>query len=353
MLIRNLLRSIASLLHYIPIPAENIQEKYKEKNIIDLTIDEIPVVFIHSGSSWYLKEAISQATTFNKNVILIGNKTPENIGCTVLSLKQYYKSAAEFKKIYKHYSVNPYNSELICFLRWFVIKDFMAYHKIDYIFSCDSDVLLYANITEEAKKIPLSDACYVLLYDQDKTIKSATSGVSFWSFKGLNNFCNMVMKIYSTSEGQEYLARTWEEMKHGIKGNISDMFFFKLFANRHSVSNITDIRDNSTFELCLHLDEGRYKMVPTRNEKVTLFLETTSNFFRSHGLLSFDFIWNFIFQPYRIKKLTWINKIPYATIKETDSLVRLCCLHFQGRSKKYIKRARKGLPLPSHNTMVS
>ncbi len=49
-------------------------------------------------------------------------------------------------------SSNPYDYELICFQRWFYIRDFIEKQEMEYFLCMDSDVLLYCNINEIMQK---------------------------------------------------------------------------------------------------------------------------------------------------------------------------------------------------------
>ena len=64
------------------------------------------------------------------------------------NIDDYSKGADAFKMAYIHMSSNPYDYELICFQRWFCIRDFVKTQKIENFLCMDSDVLLYCNIDE-------------------------------------------------------------------------------------------------------------------------------------------------------------------------------------------------------------
>jgi hypothetical protein len=64
-------------------------------------------------------------------------------------MNRYCRQAVEFQKIYKHYSPNGFIYERFCFLRWFLLRDFMLAHGLKHVLHLDSDVLLYVDVNAE------------------------------------------------------------------------------------------------------------------------------------------------------------------------------------------------------------
>lgn len=265
----------------------------------------IPVIFIHSGNSFYLEHTILQACKYNQ-VILLGNDDIKNKishdNLSFYNFNDYTKYVPEFASIYEHLSFNGFEYELFCFLRWFMLKEFMETHKFDTIFYVDSDVMLYVDVSKEYPK-----------YDQyDFTLLHRTAGISsFVTKKGINNFCKYTTNIYSNKDSVDYakLTSKWKlHQKFNLSGGVCDMTLLDGFhyddvagGGPGRVGEMMTIINNSTYDHNIN--------VPNQD---------------------FDYDGN-------IKKIEMIKDIPYVYNHNLNKLVKFNSLHFQGSAKKYIK----------------
>ena len=132
-----------------------------------------------------------QAKEFNDRVILIGdtsNQVQKN--CEHYIIDDYSRGSCDFAKIYQHKSTNPYEYELFCYQRWFVLKEFMETNDLNRVFYCDSDVMLYCNVEEEFKNY--SPENFLIGY-----WGAAGSGhSSYFSLTQIQNFCNYMTFFY-------------------------------------------------------------------------------------------------------------------------------------------------------------
>ena len=116
----------------------------------------IPIIFFHVGDSPYLEFTLNQAASSNPNsdIYLLGDQFNEKYATNVeyYPFENFFEDVWDFKKIYTHLSTNEAAYEVICIVRWFVMNRFCKKHNIDKFFYCDSDVMLYCDITEEQKK---------------------------------------------------------------------------------------------------------------------------------------------------------------------------------------------------------
>lgn len=111
----------------------------------------LPIVFIHRGDDDYLAYSLYQAKVSNPNspVFLLGkaaNAKYDSAGIYPVNMDEYMKTAGEFARVYKHIHFMPYDYNLFCFQRWFVLRDFMKRHGIPKCCYIDSDVMLYTDV---------------------------------------------------------------------------------------------------------------------------------------------------------------------------------------------------------------
>ena len=268
----------------------------------------VPVIFIHKGDSYYLRDSLWQAKQHNSRVILIGDVDKKYEGIEYHDMSPYLKEASYFKIIYQHIAENNYNYELFCFQRWFVLKEFMRVHNISRCFYADSDVMLYCNVTQEEKHFFQHDV--VLL------ISSAgvySGGISFWSLSVLEDFCFFLISYY---ENKENLTK-WIKWFNGprVKGTgVCDMTIFTEYARARKnlvIPNIRGVVEGATFDHHINTDEGGiYKMVEVSGKR-------------------------------KIKEIKWDGCFPYGYNFSLKQLIRFKTLHFQGGSKDLMKNFRK------------
>jgi hypothetical protein len=61
-------------------------------------------------------------------------------------LGPHHHAVLQFKELYRHASINDPRYELLCFTRWFYIRDFARRHGIDRFCIFDCDILLFSPI---------------------------------------------------------------------------------------------------------------------------------------------------------------------------------------------------------------
>jgi len=214
----------------------------------------IPIVFIHLSSSEYLRFTLGQAKMKNLNspVILIGDDTNNAYPfATHVNMNRYCKQAVEFQKIYKHYSPNGYVYEQFCFIRWFLLRDFMKQHGINQVMHLDSDVLLYVDVTQERENWK----------DFDLTVLHGEySGNMFINgLRGLEDFCEMIWKMYAAPGADERLSALLESRRCPGRFAVSDMALMGMMSRTHPdrVAEMTGIQpDGSHWDNNIRMDEG-------------------------------------------------------------------------------------------------
>jgi hypothetical protein len=119
----------------------------------------------------------------------------------------------------------------------------MAANGINQCLHIDSDVMLYANVTEEQKKIANYDL-------------SLPHGISphclfINNLNVLERFCDFLVEIYTDSS-------VYERIKNNSLVSLSDMTAFGEFSNRTEfrIGDISNIIDNSKYDLNINCSEG-------------------------------------------------------------------------------------------------
>jgi len=115
----------------------------------------IPIVFLQAGESMnvganrFWEIALRQAALASpgSDVILLTDvERPGLPGIIQVPLGEHYKAASKFMQLYRHVSANDFRYELICFRRWFYIRDFVRRHGITRFCMFDCDILLFSPV---------------------------------------------------------------------------------------------------------------------------------------------------------------------------------------------------------------
>lgn len=216
--------------------------------------EPLPIVFIHLCKSDYLAFTMGQAKmkSLQSPVILIGDDT-NNIYpfATHVHMNRYCAQAIEFQKIYRHFSPNGFLYEQFCFLRWFLLRDFMRAHGLKQVLHLDSDVLLYVDVNRERENWAASE---LSLINGDCAGNMFVNGT-----KALEELCDLIWNMYAGRGAEERLAALLESRRRDGRQAISDMVPLRAFydANRGRVAEMTGIQpDGSYWDANIHLDEG-------------------------------------------------------------------------------------------------
>ncbi len=222
----------------------------------------VPVVLIHSGLQPYVYTCINQALVNNK-VFLLGSVCPdvndENFTYTNPQADMG-KDMREFSDMYVHLNTTPPDYELFCYTRWFMLRNFMEKHDIPVTMYIDSDVLLFQDATEGWKNFS----------DYTMSLVHRTSGhTSFMTLDGINNFCDMLLSIYSDKSGYHFnKIKSHLDIRQaaGLPGGVCDMTLLEYF-HYHAefgggpgrVGEMMSIVNNSTYDHNINVSDGDYE----------------------------------------------------------------------------------------------
>ncbi|MGB3653480.1 MAG: hypothetical protein WBA41_19980 [Rivularia sp. (in: cyanobacteria)] len=260
-------------------------------------MSSIPIVTLHRGNHPYLIYSLAQAKKNNpeSDIFLLGDYSNKFLRfITHEDFSFYCEGAKEFEKIYadKHMSSNDFLHEMFCFQRWFILRDFMKKNKIEKCVHIDSDILLYANLSEEQEKFAHSDF----------TLSKKGSGHnSFIKLKGIEDFCEFVINFYTNPSLFKILETLWEDKK-SRPGGICDMTLLNQYYQRNSdkIAQTSDIINNSVYDANIN---------------------ASHEFEMRNG----------------IKNIYWVDGKPYCKHLKSGKGIKFNSLHFQGKAKRYMK----------------
>lgn len=216
----------------------------------------IPVIFAHEGNQDYLRIAIEQARRSGNKVVLLGDYDNLYLPADVWSSWEHYKDST-FPEIYRHLSSNHAEFELRCFQRWFAIKRWMKACNIEHIFYCDSDVMLYCDVTQWAESVGNPDVSYQIPKHQPDYRWSASAHVSLWSLAALEEFCDFMLATYTRPSGMALLEQKWQWHRAERKsGGICDMTVLYLWSLETEVLNNAKVINGATFDHNINVSEN-------------------------------------------------------------------------------------------------
>lgn len=260
-----------------------------------MCIVSLPIVFIHRDDEEHVRICMQQAKTSNPSsrVILIGN--PENkhlCGNNIehYLLSKYNQSAQTFSTHYKHASpLNDYTYNLFCFLRWFVLRDFMRSQGIERCWYFDSDVMLYTDISQ-------LDAASLSNFEIEYTWTTTCD------LRMLDQLCDYMTKFF-----REHLH--YQTLLDYAKENgdlpVSDMILFVLFHNYA-------LRRSATYGMIAagFFDHNLNCPFPPFTPQIHS-LDNKKKIYQKAGVL-------------------------YCKFTEKEDYIKVHTLHFQGHAKAYI-----------------
>ncbi|MBQ0004131.1 MAG: hypothetical protein KBT21_11415 [Treponema sp.] len=273
---------------------------------------DIPaLIFVHKGFPLYFRIALEHACITQKDsriIVLTDNPSyKEQISpeykerIEFYSINDYFSSACKFEPLYIHMSPNTKEFELICFQRWFAIMDFVnRQNNINSFFCCDSDNLVYSNLTEIAVS---------RMNDKEIAITNhICPNCTFFTKKSIKIFCNYIIDQYSNENNLQRLKTIYEEKKKE-NGGICDMTMFDLFQsdNPEAVHDFGTVQDEHVFD-----------------NQFTSHVGFHEEYMMTHGR----------------KKVSFVNGIPkgMAVTNGNKKSVYFDVLHFQGWAKAYMSK---------------
>ena len=258
---------------------------------------DLPIVFLHYGRSAYLPFTLGRAKMMNVNspVVLIGDDDNKNYLPFVehVQMNSYACQAAELQKIYRHHSPNGHVYEMFCFMRWFILRDFMKCHGLTEIIHLDSDVLINVNVQEERRNWQG--------YGLTILRRQCAGNMFINGTASLEALCDIIWDLYTGPDSDRRLAELYARDKV-----VSDMATIGMICDKDPmhVAEMDGIQpDGSFWDANISVDQG---------------FEMDGNGF---------------------KAMRWMNGLPYGRHVETGRHILFKSLHYQGMSKRGIEPA--------------
>lgn len=219
---------------------------------------QISVIIVFKGQSTYLPYVIKQAAKQNsvhvitdtfpvsEDEILQPNVHWENI-------EKYWYASDPFKAVYLHMSRNPYDYELLCFTRWFILLEYMKENSLETIFAMDGDVMLFCDVNE----------AYEPYRQYEATLLHSTAAISSYiTYEGLKLFCQFLMDVYSGKEPLIYqeLVDKWNRHQNfNQAGGVVDMTLLRIWQYLRTPARIGEMMtvvNGTTFDHNINADDG-------------------------------------------------------------------------------------------------
>jgi len=277
----------------------------------------IPCVIIHKKYKPYLKLNL-EITSKNNEIYLIGDNSlkflANNKNITFIDIDKYEKSESLnfFKKHFINYSTNSFEFEWFCFARMFILKEFIKEYNLEQIFYIDSDNLLLTDINEIKFK---NNVAYLIPQNQHKNRMTASIHSSLLNSWYCNIFSDLFEQIFVNKNKFNLIDEKINFHKeNNVKGGICDMTLHFLIYQEYK-----DKIQNIIFPSY------------TKGGEKVVFMNVFSN---GEGPISKN---NYLLKNNKLKIFEG-NKI--LDIVENEK-IKVCNIHYQGSSKKYLKRYTK------------
>jgi hypothetical protein len=259
--------------------------------------NRIPIITIHNGNHDYFKKILEINSRHNSNIIVLSDR--DDLDGTVKYVNYSNMKIHEMKpfiKAYEHLNTTPYDYELFCYLRWFIILQYMKDNDLDVIFHIDSDVLYFANPDEEFEKFK---------YFEFTLIHRSAGCTSFFTRNGLENFCEFLFHVFQKKESYEYkkIASHFQVRQDSmLPGGVCDMTLFQHYDYKNAglVGEMMYVIDDSTYDHNINEDDGAWEF--------------------ENGL----------------KKFTFKEGIPHCFNRRIGKEIRFNSIHLQGGAKNFV-----------------
>lgn len=271
----------------------------------------IPVILTHRGNQPYVQTAIEQAKRRNGRVVLIGDESNADFGAEHYLNADYWEGAAGFEKVYRHMSHNPYEQELYCFQIYFVLRDFCRAQGIARLFTMDSDVMLYCDVTEYEKTLGDYGLAINWCKRQEPYRWSACLHNSFWKLPVLEAMCAQLIHAYE-GDWLPLLEQKWAwHQENNVPGGVCDMTLLHFFRQGRKAVNLSEVRGVQVWDDNINQGEN--------------YLENEYMMERGHKQLT---------------TFTWGGDTMYLLWHRELGHVKANALHFQGGAKKWMEEYR-------------
>jgi hypothetical protein len=187
----------------------------------------VPLVFVHTSCVNNIEYVLRQAIHVNseREVILLGDERNKHFSLFVhwYFLVDYTDGCSDFNSVYRHRSPNPSQLELLCFYRWFILKNFMLRHGLPVAFYSDSDHLWYDDMAVYEKAFRGVDMATGVDPDSEDNFHYVVSpNFTYVTFDCIKRLCGSFLRLYTRDLDYIYAVSEHQKNAGGVP-SISDM----------------------------------------------------------------------------------------------------------------------------------
>lgn len=225
-------------------------------------IKNIPVIFFHLGEQDYFHSTLHLASKKN-DVIVIGNQThsftKEHPNVKFENYENYASDVEKFKNTYVHLHTSHPDMQVICYLRWLIIRNYCIEKAITNIFHADSDLAILSNLTDVYYENINHDWALATMFNQHKHRLVASAHVSYWNINVLSNFCNFIFSSYADDDIKSKIVEKYIWHKEtNSPGGVCDMTQLYLFSQQTPHVSLTKTINKSCFDDNVNSSENYY-----------------------------------------------------------------------------------------------
>lgn len=257
-----------------------------------------------STLSAFLPYCLAQAKRHNprSEIILFSDSSHHYDFARHEYIIDYFAGAEEFGKVYKHI-VREVRLDylLLCFQRWFIVRDFMAANGLNRCLHIDPDVMLFTDVTRAGRRFRQFD--FALSAHPDFGVCGHYNFIN--NLASIERYCDFLYDLYAHPPAR--LAKL-SPMKKAIwvteQGYITDMFAFQEFREQRlgRIRNLSEVSDDSVWDADVSQSMG--------------------------------------FEMHRgLKNIYWREGQAFCKQLETGKEIRFDALHFCARAKRHMRNA--------------
>ena len=194
-------------------------------------------VIVHMGYTDYLEKNLMITSKTNR-IYLIGDESVRHLGkienVIFVNIEKYLTTSRidNYKKNFTNYSYNNGQFELFCFMRMFIIQDFLKDYGFDKIFHIDSDNVLLHDVN----RYPFTKSNAMVINDNSDELRMSNS---IHSSLITPLFCDTFEQLYNDIFVNKSKFNLIEKkIKHHNtikKGGICDMTFYYLMEQSKNI----------------------------------------------------------------------------------------------------------------------
>ncbi|TWU58853.1 hypothetical protein Poly51_16330 [Rubripirellula tenax] len=258
---------------------------------------QMPIIFVHSGWAEHLYIATRQARLSNPDaeIVLIGDRDNRLMKWPTSHhlVDDYAVGVDRFRSNYVHRSPNPPSFETFCFERWFVVAQWMQTHDVDRAWVCDSDLMIYSNLSEVANRFTSFDLGISYISGHSLMINRRQT---------VNELCDYINRMFEDADQRQFFDDLFHHSPNELDRSISDMTAITHFSRSipDRIVDLATIRDGSVLDYHIRQMDG--------------------------------------FEGDHCKRVRWRDGKPFGYHRDHADPIQFHTLHFQGRAKQMIHR---------------